>query len=375
MLLISGLTYGGAERQVVELANNLDPDQFTVTVCTLTSRNPLGRKLRKDLFVVKKVTKYDLSVVPRLRRIVAERKIDVIHSFLNDANIAGRLCLGRKGRPVIISSERNSYYKESLLRRIVERVTRPCMHLMLCNSMAGKQFCKDDRRIREDRVSVVHNGVDSERFRPDQELGKELRKELKISADKQLVGMAGNYKEQKNHRLFVMMAAKIAAENSESHFVIVGNPLEGSLEDNKYYNEIHELSNQLGLLDRMTFLTARSDMERFYNACDITVLPSSREGTPNVMLESMACGTPMVATDVADNAFVLQDGVDGRVISLEDHESTAAEFAGAVGELLNDDARREEMGNAARRRVEEEFSLRRLAEKTADIYNTLLSAS
>ena len=95
MLLISGLTYGGAERQVVELANNLDPDHFTVTVCTLTSRNPLGTKLRKDLFVVKKVTKYDLSVVPRLRRLVAQRKIDVIHSFLNDANIAGRLCWRR----------------------------------------------------------------------------------------------------------------------------------------------------------------------------------------------------------------------------------------------------------------------------------------
>ena len=114
-------------------------------------------------------------------------------------------------------------------------------------------------------------------------------------------------------------------------------------------------------------------MAAVYNACDVTVLPSSREGTPNVMLESMACGTPVVASDVADNAFVLRDNVDGRIVGLRDDESTAIEFSGAVQALLSDRGKCTKMGVAARERVEEEFSLARLAEKTANIYISLLS--
>ena len=373
LLLTGGLTYGGAERQVVELANSLDQEKFNTFVCSLTGYNPLSINLRNEFVVILKKSKYDLSVIPRLRRIVSERRVHIIHSFLFDANIAARLCRGVRSGPIIISSERNSNYKESILHRLTERATRPLMSLMVSNSVAGQQFCIESRGMRKDQIAVVHNGVDLQRFQKNVESGRALRQELQLSDSCRLVGMIGNYKAQKNHGIFVLMAAKLAADHSDVNFLIVGNPLEGSLQENEVFNETKALSSSLGLADRINFLSRRDDMVAVYNACDVTVLPSSREGTPNVMLESMACGTPVVASDVADNAFVLRDNVDGRIVGLRDDESTAIEFCNAVQVLLSDRGKCTKMGLAARERVEEEFSLARLAEKTANIYTDLLS--
>jgi len=374
LLLISGLTFGGAERQVIELANKLDPRRYRVTVCALTDDNPMASNLRTDLVVIKKRSKFDIGVVPQLRRLVAERRIDVIHTFLNDANIAGRLCYRRGSRPVIISSERNSNYEESLLRRVVERISRPCMDLMVANSMAGRQFCIDARKMREDQVMVVHNGVDSVRFSQNNEARSLFRKEIGVDDSDVLVGLIGNFKAQKNHHIFVLMAEALAAELPNVRFLVVGNSPEGKLEENPFYLQTVAAAESPELKGRMTILTARSDMDRVHNACDVTVLPSSREGTPNVMLESMACATPVVATDVADNAFVLRDGLDGRVVTLSDAETTAKALADAVRELLLDTEKRSRMGASARGRVEAEFSLHRLAEKTGKIYGDLLGS-
>lgn len=110
-------------------------------------------------------------------------------------------------------------------------------------------------------------------------------------------------------------------------------------------------------------------MRALYNACDLTVLLSRREGMPNVLLESMACAVPVVATDVADNALLIAHGLTGYLVAPED-ASAAASY---VVRLLNHTALRHEMGRAARRRVSEEFTLRRAAENLEVIYQSWLA--
>lgn len=374
-MVISALTYGGAERQVIELANNLDRDRYNVTVCSLSCENPMKSHLHAELVVVEKTSKFDLGVIGGLRALVSERDIDVMHTFLNDANIAGRLSGILRRRPVVISSERNSHYEEPFVRRFAEQVTRFGMDLMVANSSAGREYCIDYRGIDPSRVAVVHNGVDTARFTVDDASRIELRNELELPADVPLVGIIGNYKAQKNHPIFLRMAAKILASDLDVRFLVVGNSPEGELHENPFYIAANELVDTLGIRQNVTMLTARKDMDRIYNACDLTVLPSSREGTPNVVLESMACGTPVVATDVADNAYVLRDGVDGRIVALQDDETTAVELSLVVSELLGDGDRFSRMKESARERAVTEFSLSRLAEKTAAIYDQLLSTS
>lgn len=374
LLVISALTYGGAERQVVELANNLNREKYNVIVCSLSRENPMLSHLNAELVVVEKKRKFDIGVVIRLRRLVAERGIDVVHTFLNDANIAGRFCGAFRELPVVISSERNSHYIEPFVRRFAERVTRSGMDLMLANSAAGKEYCVEFRGIDSSRVAVVHNGVDTRRFNMSELQRAELRLELGLADDIPLVGMIGNFKAQKNHPIFLKMAASILANGLNVQFLLVGNSPDGALQDNSFYIDVLKLVESLNISANIQILTARNDMERIYNACDLTVLPSSREGTPNVVLESMACGTPVIATDVADNAYVLRDGVDGRVVKLQDDDSTAEALSEIIRHLLSDRDSLLAMRKSARERAVTEFSLSRLAEKTAGVYDELLGA-
>jgi glycosyltransferase involved in cell wall biosynthesis len=109
-------------------------------------------------------------------------------------------------------------------------------------------------------------------------------------------------------------------------------------------------------------------VEELYCACDVTVLPSLHEGTPNVALESMASHVPVIATDVSDNRYVIPDGVAGFIVSLGDADSLASRML----ELWAKPDERARMSRAARRRVEERFSMDRLANDTADVYRQML---
>ena len=102
----------------------------------------------------------------------------------------------------------------------------------------------------------------------------------------------------------------------------------------------------------------------YYNVCDLTVLPSLFEGTPNVALESMACGVPVVATNVSDNAYVISDGSTGYVVPLNDEQA----LGDRVCEILLNPSLRERLSRQARAWVCAEFSCRRLAEKTVAVY-------
>jgi glycosyltransferase involved in cell wall biosynthesis len=109
-------------------------------------------------------------------------------------------------------------------------------------------------------------------------------------------------------------------------------------------------------------------VEKLYPACDVTALPSLFEGTPNVALESMACGVPVVATDVSDNAYIVRSGETGYLVRLGDSEG----FANRLLALASDSALRSSMGAAGRSWVEQEFSCARLAAKTEAVYRDVL---
>ncbi len=141
LLVISNLEYGGAQRQVVELANNMDPERFDVRVCSLSEYVPLAAELKcrdERLHVIRKRFKFDYSVVPRLARLLRLLRADVIHSYLFDADIAARPA-GRKGRtPVVIGSGRNTNYHLKRRQLAAYRLTRGCVDLIIANSHAGR---------------------------------------------------------------------------------------------------------------------------------------------------------------------------------------------------------------------------------------------
>lgn len=384
MLVVSGLGHGGAERQVVQLANHLDRRRFDVTVCSLSQKNPLADGLDdpQSLVVVEKRWRFDYGTVARLADELRRRRIDVAHAFLFDADIAARIA-GRKAKtPVVISSERNADYNRPRLHTMFFKLTNRRFDAMIANSHAGKRFNVRTLGIHPRRIFVVPNGVDVTRFKP--EAARSLRTELNIPADAHVVGMVASFKPQKNHPMFARMAQRLLEQTPDVRFILAGGTLDAegtsassAMRSNarmhkassKYFVDVRRLLEPLEARGRLIMLGNRSDMPRVYNACDLTVLTSHHEGTSNVLLESMACGVPAIATDVADNRRIIPDDRIGCVVPPGDDEAMALR----VRELLADCARRREMSAACRAWVEQEFANEALARRTGDLYTHLLA--
>ena len=366
MLLISNLEFGGAQRQVVELANHLDPRRFDVHVGSLSGYLPLAEGLRCPVHVVQKTFKYDLTVVPRLALLLRRLRIELVQSYLFDADVAARLA-GRLAGAAVVGAERNTDYTLRPQQRVGYRLTHGLVDLIIANSRAGAAFNERLLGYGPSFYRVVHNGVDTTRFHPGD--GASLRAELGIAADERVVGMFASFKEQKNHPLAFEAARRVLQALPRARFLFVGDALWAGLHGSGAYKErMDRLVDEMGIRPRCLFLGNRSDVEQLYRACDVTLLPSLFEGTPNVVLESLASGVPAVATDVADNRLIIPDGVVGYVVPLADPEALADRLL----DLLRDDESRRRFGSAARAWVEREFATDVLARKTGAIYEEVL---
>jgi glycosyltransferase involved in cell wall biosynthesis len=369
LLVISNMEYGGTQRQVAELVNNFDDRRVDARICSLSHYVPLGARLQRPerLHVVRKLFRFDLSVVPRLARMLRAFRADVVHGFLFDAEIASRLAGRLAATSLVVGSERNANYRLKPQQLAAYRLTRSMVDLVVANSHAGAEFNREKLGQDPSVYRVVHNGVDVERFAPGD--GLVVRRELGIAKDEGVVGMFASFKEQKNHPLFFAAARQVLDRRPNTRLLLVGEQLYDGMHGSADYRaRMDGVVADLGLRDRCLFLGNRLDVERLYRACDLTVLPSLHEGMPNVLLESMASGVPVVATAVSDNPYVVRDGETGYVVPLGDSEG----LADRVVRLLQDSALRSRMARAAREWIEEEFSCSRLALKMEGVYRESL---
>ncbi len=372
VLVIDDLEYGGAQRQVIELANNMDQDRFDVHICTLSDYVPLGRQLKDSehrLHTIVKKNKFDFTIVPRLARLLKSLKADIIHGYLFSADIASRLAGRLAGTELIIGSERNANHSFKKRHILAYKLTRGCVDLTIANSKVGADFNSKMSGQSACDYRIVHNGVDTERFRPQSR--KAIRNEFGISTKNQIIGVFASFKPQKNHSMLLRAFSKILDSFPAAQLLLVGDQLYGNVNlhgnvnrTGDYRAKVKSLIGELGIRHRCTFLGNTEDVERIYPACDITALSSLREGTSNVLLESMACGVPVVATNVSDNPYIVKEGETGFLVELSDVEG----MADRLQTLLANDIMRQRMGQHARDWVIEEFSITQLVKRTKSVY-------
>jgi glycosyltransferase involved in cell wall biosynthesis len=369
LIVISNLGFGGAERQVVEFTNNADPRELDLQLCSLSTDVPLAAQLRDParLHILPKRGKYDLGVVLRLARLLREQRIDVVHGYLFDAEIAAALAGRLAGIKAIVGSERSSMYSLSRVQRLAYRLARGCFDRIIANSSAGAQFNRRELGHALEKYRIVRNGVDVQRFRPMDRSA--VRTTLGIGIQEKVVGMFATFKWQKNHALLLRAAQLALPQCPELRLLFVGDTLAGNWDGSSdYAHSVQMLADELGLRAMCTFLGNRTDLPELYSACDVTVLPSLLEGTPNAVLESMACGCPVIATDVGDNAIVAPHRRVGIIVPLGDPPALAA----AMLEVLKDPVWRAQLACSARQWAESEFSLNALTAGMLRVYRELL---
>lgn len=366
LIVISNMEFGGAQRQVIELVNNIDQTRFEIHVCSLSEYVPLADQMNKDtpLHIIHKKAKFDFSVVFKLAKLVRQYKFNVIHSYLFDAEIAARLagklsCTDIK----IIGSERNTNYTLKPIQKKAYKLTKHLVSDIIANSQSGAKFNASQTGQPSHKYHVVYNGVDTKRFKPQDKL--KIRRVLGIDPDCKLIGMFASFKQQKNHPFLIEALEQVKAQGISFKLLLVGDTLYDGLHGSDQYTAaVKQQIKNSGFSEDTIYLGNRDDIEQIYPACDFTVLPSLFEGTPNVVLESMACGVPVIATNVSDNKKIITDTLNGYIIDLNNTE----QLSNRIITLYEDKEKLELMAIKSRAQIEHFFSSKRLAENMQLIY-------
>ncbi|GIV79418.1 MAG: hypothetical protein KatS3mg050_3812 [Litorilinea sp.] len=221
----------------------------------------------------------------------------------------------------------------------------------------------------ENSVGVLYDGVDLTQFTPEVD-GSPVRRELGLSPDAPVVGMAGRIAAWKGHRLFLEMAARLIVQVPGVHFLVVGDAV--TPRDRAWKSTLLAQVKQLDLTERVHFIGVRQDMPQVMAALDVLVHPSLMpEPWGMVVLEAMATGKPVVATGHGGPVEMICHGETGYLVPPHAPDILAA----CVGALLSTPEMGRQMGLAGRRRCEAYFGVERTSQLIQDIYDRIIAVS
>jgi glycosyltransferase involved in cell wall biosynthesis len=315
LLVISDLGYHGAQKQVVELAAELDRLGHTVVVYTLNDHAPRAAELAGtgvEVVVDQKRSRLDPAVLGRLRRRIVSMGADIVHGFLYDADIYVRLAAVGTGA-VVLNSERSDDYEISRLKMWVHRATRFLVDGVVANSRSGARFAQRYFGYREDRLHVVWNGMRVAEFEARARTAADYRREFFGDEDVKIACMVGHIKPAKDYPLALETAAALTRMAPQWRVLFLGEALSSLAtyaggEDSDtaaYKRRVMDKYQALGLEGKVKFAGARPEAPAILAQCDVQLMTSCREGFPNVVLEGMVLGVPVVSTDYSDIRFIL----------------------------------------------------------------------
>jgi glycosyltransferase involved in cell wall biosynthesis len=184
--------------------------------------------------------------------------------------------------------------------------------------------------------------------------------------------MFASFKRQKNHMLLFEAMEDVVATRDDTTLLLVGDVLSDGFGDtNSYKHDLLERLRLNGLHKKTLILGRRDDVEWVYPACDITVLPSFHEGTPNAILESLASGVPVIATDVSDNKLIFPDGEAGYIVPGRQQRM----LSDKILEFLSSEKSQRDFAKEALRIAKEEYSIEKMIDRVGALYECLYAAA
>jgi len=370
--VIPRLEAGGAERMLVDVSSRLARSSYDQVVVSLADRGPLAAPL-EDAGVPVRTAGFHPSVpnpiaFARLVRIIREHQPDLVETWLYKADLVGGLATLPAGRPPLLWSVQQTHLEpvgrlrsNVLAARSCARLSKRLPTLILCASdeaaetHAAMGYCAE-------KLRVVPNGVDTDRFRPDTDARARIRAEIEVSDSTPLVGLVARFDPQKDHATFAAAARSIAEQVPEVRFLLCGRRIGW---DNL---NLTRMLDDASIRDRVVLLGVRHDMPAVTAALDVAMSSSAfGEAFSVAISEAMAAGVPCVATD-SGNAAPLISGT-GRVVRPRDPLG----LANGVIELLRlPEAERRSLGERARDRILTQFSIAAVAHRYEETYREVL---
>ncbi len=367
--LIDDLSRAGTESQLLALIRSLDRTRFEPSLVLLNGGGELSRSLEPAdclvlrLGVTRLVGVKAVSAARRLWSFWRATKPDIAQIYFNDSSYFGVPVAKLAGVRRVVRVRNNLGYWQTRKHCWLGRVIRPAVDAYLTNSELGRDAIRTTERVRAERVTVIENGVDLERYDrtgwvtlSESDSGTDSRRE---SATRK-VGCVANLRAVKNID-GLMRAAKLVL----GRFPGVVFEVAGEGEQRAALESLHR---ELGLGERFVLRGATADVPAFLRAVDVAVLPSHSEGMSNAVLEYMAAGRAVVATDVGANARLIDHGVSGLIVPPKDEPALAS----AIGKLIEDPHLASRFGREARRRVERDHSREAMVARFEAFYRRLV---
>ncbi|MEQ8839114.1 MAG: glycosyltransferase, partial [Lacipirellulaceae bacterium] len=253
----------------------------------------------------------------------------------------GRLAAKLAGVPVVASALHSTGWPDGVGK--LNRLLTPMTDAFIAVADGHAQFLSEFERFPAEKVHTIYNGVDTQRFAPHEEAA--LKETLGIDPTSTVVGILAALRPEKNHELFLHGAAVLLRDFPETQFLVMG--------DGPRRHDLEQLAFDLGISKSIHFLGSRDDVPQLLNVCDVVSLTSHNEASPVSVLEALASGVPVVASEVGSVRETVVDGETGLLFQAGDQPA----YVSAMTKLLQNEALRVYLGENGRKRVMEKWSL------------------
>ena len=369
LLLFVTMPIGGAETLCLEILNGIDRTRFNPTVCCIARKGVLGERIEQSGFEVVELQRmqskrFDFGAVSALVRLMESRRIDILHANMYHANLYGRLAVRRmkKARPAVIAAIHSLYTERKRYRLLVNRFLNRSTDRILTVSGAARDDILKYEKVAPDKVIVLPPGRSLSHLNV--AITREQAKErLGLAGFDFVVGTVGRLVTAKGYRFLLEAIANLAGRGIDVKLVMAGSgPLESALRDR---------AAELGIGERVMLLGSRGDVPELLRGMDVFTLSSVSEAAPVALVEALAAGLPCVVTTVGGMVAMVDGGRCGVLTPPGD----SAALADALAELIQDESRRIELGEAAARWAGMRYSSEAMIASLESIYSSLMTGS
>lgn len=366
--LIDSLTVGGAESLVVPFARNLDRSQFDLTIVCLATiaGNAIESLLRDEGVPVEKLgarNLRDLAAFRRLVRILRERRIELLHAHLTYASIWGAAAARLTGVPYVatlhVAPPRGG--RAGVRDRLMRWALNHSASRVIAVSDALRTQYIAAGGLAPRKIVAVHNGIDVQPFQLSKtDCRQRIEREFAIPSSSPLIVAVSVLRPGKGIEVLLDAMPAVLRRLPDAHLLIIG--------DGPMRAEWGGAAERRGLSPHVHWAGYRHDVERLLPGCDLLVLPTLADAFPTVLLEAMAAGVPIVASEVGGIPEIVVPGVTGRLVPAGDPERLFS----AIAEVLASPADRDRMSAAARETAAERFSTGAWITRLTTVYEEVL---
>jgi glycosyltransferase involved in cell wall biosynthesis len=374
---LTSFAFGGTERQVITLMRGLDRSRFEPRFACLKRWGQFLGEIEQQRIPVSeyRITNlYRPGTLWQMIRFALDMRpsIQIVHSYNFYGNVFAVPAARLAGVPVVIASIRDLGMDITPAKMFLHKLVCRLADRIVVNAEAIREWLIA-QGMQAEKITVIRNGIDLSRFgKPANGTG--VRLELGLPEQAPVVLLLGRLTPQKGIETFLESATIVNKRCPDAHFVVVGDLFDSARDntsecDVSYRDSLMERARQLGLGARVLFTGYRSDIPDLLAQATLSVSASHSEGLSNALMESMAAGVPVVATCVGGSPEVVgEDGIAGLLVPTHD----APALAQAMCTLLEDAELANRMGQAARSRVTELFSIERMVLETERLYESVL---